>query len=232
MPPRQHKKITTYCFLKFGSGKHMQSLVESGHVYFNPIQTFVKSHDKNVRGDEWEDAQRIIQPSQLESFKFDNTELDHLIAGPTTMHGGSRQCPATHVFCVCHVPPSTIVDSDQIVSSRMRDFGDHLVFIHKPKSFVDRFQEKATSAGMLQYMHNAVAYVPNDYHGEYDIFKKREMYSWQREYRFTLNVPEKYERPVIVDLGSLEDIAILVPLKRFINRIHREEHEKTTVLIS
>lgn len=98
-------------------------------------------------------------------------------------------------------------------------FGDFAVWIHKPHEFVRRVQAAADKMGIPMDC-GFVTYGrhPMPDHGMKDvalIFRKREKYKYEREFRFSFESPQKAEGPLILYVGDLNDIARLFRTREF-----------------
>ncbi len=210
-----------FMMAKFGTREHMVSLLDKGEVYFSPVRTFARKYEQGVRRDGWEGATHIWQKPHLTSFTIDNREfLPHLTGPLVQFIPPLAKFNGTHVFCLCHVTAEQIEAGErEITSPRMAEFGDHAVFIRDTAEF-SRRMEKAVATPLREALsHGPVEYVSALYSGDYHLFKKPEQYRWQREYRYTMRAPYEPTKAISVNLGSLHDIAHLVSLDRYQNRI-------------
>ena len=98
-------------------------------------------------------------------------------------------------------------------------FGDFAVCIHQPHEFEERVKAAAGRLGVSMDC-GSVTYgrhpMPNL--GMRDvalIFRKREQYKYEREFRFAFESPHKVEGPLVLDVGDLNDIAQLLRTREF-----------------
>jgi len=210
-----------FMMAKFGTRKHMVALLDEGEVYYSPVRTFAKMYEPGVRRDGWEGATRIWQKRHLTSFTIDKREFLPQLRGPLVQFIPQlAKFKGTHVFCLCHVTAEQIEAGERkITSPRMSEFGDHAVIIRDTAEF-NRRLTKAIKLPLREALsHGPIEYMPAHYSGEYHLFKKPVEYSWQREYRYTMRAPFETSKTIPVYVGSLRDIAHLVPLDRYQNHI-------------
>jgi len=76
-----------------------------------------------------------------------------------------------------------------------------------PRQFIERVMTALSEAGYKGTQYKRVDYYNNGYSGQTGIFKKHENYSQQNEFRFY--VPNAKNKPIKINIGSIEDIAVL-----------------------
>ena len=97
--------------------------------------------------------------------------------------------------------------------------GDFAVCIHEPDEFEERVKAAADKLCLPMYC-GFMAYGrrPMPDLGMKDvglIFRKREQYKYEREFRFAFESPEKVEGLLFLDVGDLNDIAKLYLTREF-----------------
>ena len=125
--------------------------------------------------------------------------------------------------------------SDEVIDRYVRipeaviRFGDFAVWIHRPHEFVERVKAAADKldvpmdCGFVAYGRH-----PMPDHGMKDvalIFRKREQYKYEREFRFAFESPQRVDGPLVLDVGDLNDIAHLLRTREFNDHLmitHRE----------
>ena len=114
---------------------------------------------------------------------------------------------------------------DQITSDNIDDFHDHLrlpeeclklgeyaVIVTNVTKFTDKIRAEVKrsnygmNAGLVDY------YNPSEFHGSFGeleaIFKKRDEFKHQKEYRFVFDTGMEADTPIILDIGDLSDITM------------------------
>jgi hypothetical protein len=61
-----------------------------------------------------------------------------------------------------------------------------------------------------------IDYISEDYHGKVDIFKKFTCFKYQQEWRCAIRNYEEFKKPFILNIGSLEDISVLMPVENLV----------------
>lgn len=85
-------------------------------------------------------------------------------------------------------------------------FGDCACVIHKPKEFIGNIIKELTDNGYLTTYQLVEYYDPEIHNGSLNIFKKQNKFSHQKELR--IHVDSDKNEPIIVNIGSLENIAL------------------------
>ena len=97
--------------------------------------------------------------------------------------------------------------------------GDFVVWIHEPDEFVERVRAAADKSDIpMHYGFVEYGRRPMPSLGLRDvglIFRKREQYKYDREFRFSFESPQKVEGPLCLDVGDLNDIAKLFKTQEF-----------------
>ena len=97
--------------------------------------------------------------------------------------------------------------------------GDFAVWIHQPYEFLDRVKSAADKLGVpmngdfVEYGRRPMPSLGLKDVGL--IFRKREQYKYDREFRFSFESPQKVEGPLTLDVGDLSDIAKLFRTREF-----------------
>jgi hypothetical protein len=117
--------------------------------------------------------------------------------------------------------------ADQIqIDSRYRSFGYHAVLIYKVEGFIERVVSHAKSNN-LRICHGLVDYFDSEkftgsFSGIEAIFKKRKAYCYQNEFRFAFNTNNKTPGPITIDVGPLNEFAVIGPLKDIVEQLKIE----------
>lgn len=202
-----------YAFVKIGQHEHMERLLLDGQLYFNTFKFFQRLEGEAARGDRDEGLARVFQSSNLSSFAMESPTHGKIELGPHLV-GQVKvafNVAAEHnMFCLY-----AMRDLSASIDARCAPFGDTAVVIKDPPSFLERLKTKLLELGHQGYEHTFVEYVEREsYDGPMGFFRKYAEYSYQSEFRIVLE-PTTGE-PVTIEIGSIEDIAELHPLSRFL----------------
>lgn len=203
--------IQIVAFAKFGSKEFMEDLLNNGTVFLNTVNVF-KELDDNYRGDKDEGVSDIIQAEhallelQLPPVLGGQTirlNKENGLVGPIKI--SDKDYTNTNIYSLYMI----YADESFKADDKVLQFGDYFVMIHDPKEFMNRMN-KALDTGGYQYSYGPVTYIDKgEYQGSMNIFNKFSEYSYQNEYRY--HVINHEDKPIILKLGNLNDIAMLCP---------------------
>ena len=112
-----------------------------------------------------------------------------------------------------------VIDRYVRIPEAVMRFGDFAVCIHQPHEFVERVKAAADKVGVrMDCAFVAYGRHPMPDHGMRDvalIFRKREQYKYEREFRFAFESTQKVEGLLILEVGDLSDIAKLFRTREF-----------------
>lgn len=195
--------------LKFGEEPHMRDLLSRGIVYMQRLDMFRKGDPSNPRFDPNEGADLVGQPGRvtvrLNGYPFEISE-------PSFLWWGGEAPP--HVFCaysISHeraVRAKTETPTQPIVDAR-NGSKDTAVLIMDVPAFQHRLRSAIERMG-LEYGAGLVEYMPADYQGPLGPFRKMARFDFECEVRFAA-CRHPGEKPLIVTINSIEDIAHFVP---------------------
>jgi hypothetical protein len=188
---------------KLGRRQHMARVLE-GELYMNPLSYFINLEKCRIRGDPNEGASRMVHVPEGTCLHFDGTLVGN-IAGPIIFRPESAA--NLNVFCMFTLKSTAI---QGLVDRRNLAFGDTAVVIRKGDEFLRRVRRVAQDIG-VSVDWRAVEYIdPATYDGPLGPFRKDAAYSYQSEFRIALwpGIGE----PFIFNIGSLRDIACMLPL--------------------
>ena len=198
--------ITCYLLVKIGRKEHMERLLKNGEVYMNSTK-FFRDYENSEIGDTYEGA-LYIKDGRVSEYR-DNLNSEKL-------------------FCLWHynnlVPLNeSIIHSEQYddITGKARIGIDlrklcgftpgedpYMVVIKSPEEFEKRFR-KACKRAKAEYRESNIVWYYNEFSVNPNIrlspFFKREKYIKQHEFRFL--AIKNTATPLILKLGSLEDIA-------------------------
>lgn len=187
-----------------------------GKLFMNSLAYFKNTEDSN-RGDKYEAVTGCYQPDKI-TIKINHHELEGL-AGPAYIQMPHHE--KVNLFCLC---ASHSGDFDSVTEETLQrleeqlrihhhcgKLGDYAVIVTSASLFVERVMAAALekgfqgSAGLVDY------YDPESYSGQFSdrdaIFRKHKEFAHQSEYRFAIKTESEENGPIVLDVGSLRDIA-------------------------
>ena len=201
-----------------------------GRLHANRLSEFKRITDDFARGDEYEggvmiDPDGISMVLQRQDSKTGEVQ-EVVLEG---QHFGSSikmQLPYfddLNLFCMYGVrlgdlvltPENTTAIKDRVsLTERFYDFGNHVVVITNASKFINRV---VIAANRERYG------LEFDFVTYYDpeigtklipqttetIFAKRKEYAWQGEFRFVFDTFTQGDEAVVLDIGKIDDIAVL-----------------------
>jgi hypothetical protein len=99
------------------------------------------------------------------------------------------------------------------IDENLSELGNFAVIITNVEEFISRIKKYAEAYRYKNY-HGLVGYYnENYYNGSFDgpeaIFRKRDQYDWQKEYRFVFDINNIQMENKILEIGSLKDIGFI-----------------------
>jgi hypothetical protein len=214
---------TIFIFIKsFTRKKYSQDFLD-GKLFFNRLSYFKGLEDEGsaTRGDKYEAVVDWRQADKVKltiSFNGNSFDINDLTAPFYAQATGLNDM---HVFCLYAAHSGNLVDTEvdgsETIKGKLRvptelsRFGEHAVIITEPASFIERVASAIKSktqwgtAGLVEY------YDPDTFSGEFSVrdalFRKREEFSYQSEYRFAFSTNTTGSDSISLDIGSLRDIA-------------------------
>lgn len=202
---------TILAFAKFGSKEFMEDLINNGTIFLNTVNKF-KQFEDDFRGDKNEGVSDLIQSD------FTNLELrlpESLGGGVLTLNKSTGLVGQIYINDINYTNSNIYSlymiypDEKFKVDNRVFQFGEYVVLIHNPHEFLNRIEDTLDKMN-LKYECGVVEYIDkNTFQGHMSIFNKFSSYAYQNEFRF--HVRNKEDNPLILKLGSLKDIAKLLP---------------------
>ena len=202
---------------KFFSREEYRDDFLKGHLYFNSLNYFRKADASDVFGqnDPYECC-KIFQPNSIK-VSFGRQELNDL-AGPVSICGDDDVLKSNIMsFSTIRVDPQkkyTSLDDlkrDVLFSEKMIKYGEYAVVIPQAELFVERLKIAALKEGcvFVKGLVNYYDFSKDNISDEYpqNAFQKRSEFSYQREFRFLLRKKNAVDKPVILEIGDLSDIA-------------------------
>jgi hypothetical protein len=226
------KTVNIAAFIKFGQKEHILDLYENGTVYCNTLQYF-RNHENVAIGDKYEGTTKITNSTDIRFFEltFPNDDARKPIRlNPSALH--LRQFysnPLANLYCLY------TVDTDEVLKEKVYKINGALtqfdstnfLIIHTPGVFIERMT-KAIRAAKYNGQYGFVDYYDKvKYNGELSMFNKPNEFAYQKEFRFLLE--NHVEEPVILTLGSLQDISIILETQD-IEKLEFKKNESNTQL--
>ena len=212
---------TIYFFVKVFDNKAYANDFINGKIFANKLSFFRKYEEEESgnRGDKHEGVVGWHQPEKV-ILKINGKVISGLSAPISVQMNWHDHL---NIFCVYTAYGRRLDElthenieafKKQLkISSDCQKLGKYAVVIIDPKSFVDRISlaikenNYGLTAGLVEY------YDPNLFHGNFteekSIFKKRIEFKHQKEYRFAINTGCEIDAPIVLDVGSINDIATL-----------------------
>lgn len=201
----------------------------NGLIYLNPLE-YYRGIEKIIDGDIDKSEKRndaindylegsiaSVSPDDLDKYGlgFLNEVKDALVGG---VHLLSEDLKYLKVFCLY----TLLFDSENkivwIPSEKVRKFGhQYAVFIYNPDAFVKRIidcLDKHNGYGkFVAFNGNFVRYYNNDSCTKrLGVYNKSAEFEWEHEFRFIFPEQEPNLDPIVLDIGSIEDIATVLPI--------------------
>ncbi len=221
----------------FSDKRYAEQFLE-GKLYANRLSEFKRIEDDLTRGDEYEggvmiDPDEISMVMQSQDSKTGEAQ-EVVLEG---QHFGSSikmKLPYfddLNLFCMYGVRLSDLTLTHENIdaikervslSEKYHNFGNHVVVITNATKFINRVVIAANREGYgLEF--NFVTYYDPDVgtllipQSIETIFAKRKEFAWQEEFRFAFDTFTRGEQAVILDIGSIADIAVLGSTSNMVN---------------
>jgi len=191
-----------------------------GNIFANRLSYFRKLEEAESanRSDQHEGVVSWHQPEQV-NIEI-NGQLITDLAGPVSVKMNWHD--HLNVFCIyaAHSGDFEGVSEDNIESFKKQleipdeclKLGEYAVFITNVSKFTERVQASVKdnnyglTASLVEY------YDPETFHGTFSgtesIFRKRDEYQHQKEYRYVFHSDLQGDEPLILNIGNLSDIAV------------------------
>ena len=201
---------------------HVNNFIQ-GKIYFNKLSEFkeIKDSEASRRNDQYEGAAAWLQPEKVR-MEINSIDFSNDLAGPLTIQ--MNRLNHLHIFCVHAVHSGhldlTKLSGDNIESLRDElkipddclSLGEHAVVINNMPEFIKRVEDAAVTNGYKLIKGRVKYYNPETLHGYFQnmeaIFRKRDEYSYQREFRFVLDTRTTDDCPLILNIGNIRDITL------------------------
>jgi len=214
--------MAVHILIKFGALNHMERLLYEGEVYMNTLEYFRDEEKSQERGDPNEGITKIVPiKNGLLKQKSHDDGKEKTIATITNgiVRFKNSNLDKFAVFCLYHweIPNDKKAKIKEFIDERLlNNFGDTAVVIHDTADFLSRIEKAAQKRG-LTHIRKRVDYVDMSLRqDEVGPFIKDISFSYQKELRVAVFDENSGPRPVVLNIGSLKDIACLMPAKEVV----------------
>ncbi|WP_024642276.1 hypothetical protein [Pseudomonas syringae] len=237
----------------FDKEEYADAFIQTGEMFCKTIGQFRQIEGDVARGDQFEAPSGWHQPDRISlklSFKTpdgeENTFPVEGLAGPVVMQHTAHD--SLNVFCMYAVTIPDFKESYETEEERLRAvervnsmlkvhstldeemllLGEHAVLIIKVAEFMDKVSKAAESEGYSSWRGLVDYFDPETFHGSFgeieSVFKKRSIYSYQKEFRFVFDsiTPEGTKT---IHAGSLDGIAFKLKTNEINSKIELKLHE-------
>ena len=195
--------------LKFGSEKNIKDLFENGTIFLNPFEKFEKDEKNNFRGDNYESLIGLENFSNPSKYRIKITDTktgkisDHK---PKKLVKLYKDLSAGNLYSMYCIKKSEINNNKKFkISIKMKEFGSHFLFIHKPMEFMKRI-ENTFKENQLKFNAKAVTYYDHKkFSGPLSLFHKKKEHSYQNEFRIVTR--NSGSKPLKLNIGNLDNIS-------------------------
>lgn len=202
--------------IKLGAHEHMQSLFEGGVIYMNTLEYYRTLEAHGERRDINEGAERV-RNRRGGILKRKNPEIGDFEEIAQLTHSRIRELNSNlknlNIFCSYYLKSDMPVNNlGAAISERAKlGFGDYAVVVADAGEFVTRVKQAAIEKG-YKHFRSLVKYVDfsqDDF--EVGPFVKDQAFSHQNELRIAVHTGRNSSSAIKLEIGSLEDIAVMVP---------------------
>jgi hypothetical protein len=241
-------KSRIYMLIKvFDKEEYADAFIQKGELFCRTLGDFKNSDEEDRRGDRFEAVTDWHQPDQIKltiTYK-DNDGVEksfpiEKLAGPLTIQ--SNGYDGLNLYCMYAVKAQEFEESYETeeeriaiihkINSMLKErstlsnevllLGEFAVVVYQVEEFIGRVKKAAKDKkfacwnGLIHY------YDPDTFHGSFkeheSIFRKRNIYEHQNEYRFAFGSHEA-EGTKVIHVGSLDGIAIKIPTREINEKI-------------
>jgi hypothetical protein len=208
MKPVKKTHDTIIGMFKFGSEENIIDLLENGTMYLNSIQYFKTVEDAELRGDKYEGITEILNfPNgefEIPALNFKGQYISiHLKNSFQEVTGNIYS-----LYCISSFHITNPIGFK--IDGRVVNFGKYCLVINDLQIFLDRVKRALQQLG-LKYTIDFVSYYDKSKkNGKVTLFEKSNEFSYQNEFR--IYVPSNSTDAMILNIGSMADIAQIVPV--------------------
>ncbi len=190
--------------IKIGSYEFMTRFIRDGEMFFRRAKSFRKGFGIE-RGDKNELLTQALDPKNT-TLTVNGIEVTGIVSTILVDDGVDNPL----IYSMYSVGKNHLLPNrPHLIDPKCKNFGDYAVIITDLNAFYEKLKQQHDRFG-YGIVANPIQYVAKDYVGELGCFKKfADGYDHQEEWRIVLdNLPSDVETKTL-NLGSLEDIAIL-----------------------
>lgn len=189
----------------------------------NPTKTDISGLKHGIQGDAGEGIVFRVDPQKGDDyFNRFSPKLRAMMQDQSYIDEGYIQY--LKGYCMYLLEYSSVDKCFLKPDPRLQGFGDSAVIILDENTFLQRLLRKMTQlyASQFGYASSRIFYYPQGYYGPLNEFCKRESYKWQNEFRLCIKIYDKRNmlvqdiNPITVDIGSIRDIAVQIPVEDLI----------------
>jgi hypothetical protein len=199
-------KYVISTFLKIGKDEHIDKLQKEGILYCNNVKYYrnLEREDVLLRKDS---ADGAITTHKLDWLKIFIKEKELPIKFTSArLHTFDREKDLEHIYCMYAITPD-LATGKPFIDKRNVRFGDAGLLILNPKVFLNKIQKAVR--GKFRFEYKPVYYYAKDQDfNNLSVFTKHESFSYQREFRLLFH--SQSTEPLIINIGSLEDISVKI----------------------
>jgi len=191
-----------------------------GKLFMNPLSFFRKIEEEAVsnRSDKHEAVIGWHQPDQI-TLTINNYELKDL-AGPVCVQMNAHENLNMLCLYAGHSGEFKSLSEETIpllheqlkISAKCSKLGGYSVLITNTSEFINRVVKAIREQGYIGTAGLVDYYNPDTFSGDFShrdaLFRKRDEFSHQSEYRFVIKRDSEENIPVTLNIGSIRDIAV------------------------
>lgn len=199
--------------IKFQTEEIIKDIYKNGTIYLNTIE-FFKNTTNKIKQDKNETITDLWQADQIGEIIVGGRSFDIVKNSNIKVYSPIK---LTHIYSFAGLYSDDEYEiGGKIFDEKLLEHGEYLILIYNPKEFFERFDLILKKEKIGRCRRNRVEYIDEKkYHGTMNPFKKFNYYEHEQEYR--LGISHSISEPVILKLGSLEDISEIFKVSDFKN---------------
>lgn len=237
-----------YLLIKvFDKEEYADAFMQKGEMFCRTLGDFKKIDETDGRGDKFE-AVTDWHQSELTKLTITYKDKDGVeksfpiekISGPVTIQNNAYDRINLYSMYAVKAPEwdesyetederiviiqkiNAMLKESKTLSNEVISLGEFAVVVYQVEDFIARVKKAAQEKNFACWNKLIEYYDPDTFHGSFEelesIFRKRNMYAHQNEYRFAFASQEP-EGTRLIHLGSLDEIAIKVPTREINEKV-------------
>ncbi len=209
-------------FIKIGKREYIEELYNKGKVFINTVDFFRKHKNPEI-GYNKEGVDEVVPlntPVYINGIDIPDNRPDNI----TITYDKALEYTETHIYSMTY--KEMIMEASQeklpfnvnFLEGNYKEFGDTILFIISPNLFIEKL-ENALKKKKRKFEKGLIKYKEDK---KWDVFTKPMKYKSQNEYRYAIYGIDN-KKPLVLELGSLQDIAIIMDLAKFRNQIEYKQ---------